>query len=470
MALCAGMALHASAQTSENFNSRPGIPLQDIRSHLQTHCWNFASFDTDPSAPTSAIEGDGAMISSVSPDPRLPIGIYTPLLDIPGDMSVQFSYSFISVRQSPIRFLRLYLVDGANQIEQLIDSLPLKEIEASTRYTYSRRFRNAPSGTFKLFLNYGGPGIDTRIAIDQLVVSANPYYPGGCNTAPVAVNDTINGQPNRKAGGNILGNDYDRNGDSFSAYIEKQPANGTVSLNSDNSFSFIPAPGFSGTSASFTYRVCEDVAGGLCSDPATVTIHFPAAAPLPMSLKEFSGEYKNNGRIELNWNTAFESNSLKFEVERSTDGQRWIKAGELTAAGNSSVQKAYRFTDEVGKNVANKKDLFYRLKQVANDQHSTLSRILIVRVYNNPSVKMVSITPNPAKNDIAVNLQLNQPSMASMKILNNSGSQVFSKIIKGNSGMNSVLLEGTSQLPAGLYVLEVIINSKDRMIVKLIKE
>lgn len=470
LACCAGMALHGNAQTSENFNSRPGIPLSQVRTQLQSHCWNFVSFDTAPSGQHSPIEGDGSMVSGTAPDKRLKMGIYTPLLDIPGDLSIRFNYFFDTIRNSSNRFFRLYLTDGSNEIEQLLDSISLKEVSTAVPYTYSKRFRNAPSGTYKLFINYGGEGIDTRVAVDQLLVSVNAYYPGGCNTVPVAVNDNINGQANRQASGNILSNDYDPNQDSFSAYIETQPANGTVKLNGDNSFSFSPAPGFSGSTTSFTYRICEDQAGGLCSAPATVTIHFPSTTFMPLALREFSGEYRNNGRIELNWLTGFESNIQRFEVERSTDGERWTKAGELTAAGNSSIQKAYSFIDVVGKNVANKKDLFYRLRQVNNDNRSALSRILIVRVYNNQSVKMVSITPNPAKNDIAVNLQLNQTSMASMKILNNNGSQVYSKIIKGNSGMNNVLLEGTGQLPAGLYVLEVIINSKDRMIVKLIKE
>ena len=39
-----------------------------------------------------------------------------------------------------------------------------------------------------------------------------------------------------------------------------------------------------------------------------------------------------------------------------------------------------------------------------------------------------------------------------------------------NAGINTVMMDGTSQLKPGLYILEVIVNSKERMMVKLVKE
>ena len=83
---------------------------------------------------------------------------------------------------------------------------------------------------------------------------------------------------------------------------------------------------------------------------------------------------------------------------------------------------------------------------------------------------MVSVTPNPAKNDISVNVQLNETSVIVMKLLSNSGAEIMKKTVKANSGSNSYLMEGSNRIQKGMYLLEVIINSKERMIVKLIKE
>ena len=149
---------------------------------------------------------------------------------------------------------------------------------------------------------------------------------------------------------------------------------------------------------------------------------------------------------------------------------KWEVVGTIKTGGNSTVKKAYDFIDKVGRNTVAKKDIYYRLKQVDLDARVALSKILIVRVYNTRSLKMVSVSPNPAKNDIAVNVQLNEDSYIVMKVLNASGAEVMRKSAKAGVGSNSYLMDGSANLKPGMYVLEVTINSKERMIVKLIKE
>ena len=129
----------------------------------------------------------------------------------------------------------------------------------------------------------------------------------------------------------------------------------------------------------------------------------------------------------MNWVTNFEQNSDRFEIERSFDGVSWQKVGVMKAQGVSTVRRSYSFTDEAGRNVAIKKDLYYRLRQVDLDNKAAYSRILIVRVYNTHSIKMISVTPNPAKNDIAVNVQLNEGSFIVMKVISSNGVEVMKK-------------------------------------------
>lgn len=458
------------AQTTENFNSRTGIPLNNVKSYLQSHCWVLSEFDINEHF-TPGIEGDGAIVSGQSSNPHLNMGIYTPVLDVPGNITVSFSYKFSNGNgNGHIRWLKIYLTDPYNYIEGLLDSIPLNNIDGNTVYNYSKRFNRVGSGPYKVYIRYGGTGLATRIGIDKLVISANKLYASGCNDAPVAVDDNIAGNVNRTASGSMCGNDSDPNHDPFTPYLVTPSPDGTVTINPDHSFSFTPNEGFSGNSASFTYRICDEGYESLCSNEATVNITFPSGSMLPVSLIDFTGSYKSGGNVELSWITTFESNSDRFDIERSLDGLHWIKAGEVKAGGNSQIKREYVYTDAVGRNTANKKDLYYRLKQIDINGRVAVSRILIVRVYNTRSLRMVSVTPNPAKNDIAVNVQLEEPSFVMMRIINTNGREILRKSMKASAGMHSYLMDGSSQLQAGPYLLEVIINSRERMVVKLIKE
>ena len=82
----------------------------------------------------------------------------------------------------------------------------------------------------------------------------------------------------------------------------------------------------------------------------------------------------------------------------------------------------------------------------------------------------MSVTPNPAKNDISVTAQLNESSYVAMKILNADGAIVMNKTSKADIGATNFILDGSSRLLPGAYTLDVSVNSKERMLVKLIKE
>ena len=89
---------------------------------------------------------------------------------------------------------------------------------------------------------------------------------------PVANNDaytTIKGQELDVAAANgVLVNDTNADGNALSAQLVNGPANGTVTLNPDGSFSYTPAAGFWGLD-SFTYTAMNGMA---VSNTATVTI------------------------------------------------------------------------------------------------------------------------------------------------------------------------------------------------------
>jgi hypothetical protein len=54
----------------------------------------------------------------------------------------------------------------------------------------------------------------------------------------------------------------------------------------------------------------------------------------------------NDGNVLLQWETASEINSNRFYIERSSDGNQFQTIGSLPAAGYSSSETQYAFTDK----------------------------------------------------------------------------------------------------------------------------
>jgi len=459
---CLLLAQMVQAQVNEDFNSRNGIAVTQLKGYLQNHCWMIPDFEIS----RSGADENGSLISGSAAAANQQAGIFTPVLDVPEQMNVSFTWQFNHpLEEGARRWLKVYLTDANNAVVTKLDSIECLTGSDLSSHTYNKSFTGIHPGIYRVYLNYQGTGGSSRIAIDQLVVSAPFHYATGCNTAPEAMNDNISGLPNHTAAGQVTAKDADH--DTFRAYLINNSPDGTVSLKNDGTFTFTPNPGFTGNSTSFTYKVCDNGFGRLCSQDATVKLHFPSEAT---SLNDFAGSYNEGGHVLLKWATNYELNSNRFEIERTLDGKHWQTVGAIKAQGTSSVKNAYEYTDHAGKNTALKNDLYYRLKQIDDAGKVAVSRILVVRVYNTPAVKMMTVTPSPTKNDIAVTAQLNENGYVAMKILNADGAIVMNKSSKADAGTNNFIMEGSSHLQPGAYMLDVSVNSKERMLVKLIKE
>jgi VCBS repeat-containing protein len=93
----------------------------------------------------------------------------------------------------------------------------------------------------------------------------------GVNDPPIALDDAYGAVQNTELtilAPGVLGNDSDGDGDSLTAILAVGPANGTLTLNGDGSFTYVPAFGFAGVD-SFTYTAND---GTVDSNVATVTI------------------------------------------------------------------------------------------------------------------------------------------------------------------------------------------------------
>lgn len=456
------------AATAENFNSREGTPVKKVKASLQNACWTFHHFDINHNGWNPGMEGDGAMVSDGAVSPQGNSGIYTPLLSVDSDLSISFDYTFDNNFSGDTRrWMRIGLVNPATQEMQLLETVEFDGVNALRKKNYNTLFSNLAPGSYRLALIYGGTGGAARIAVDGLSASAPLLYEGGCNTVPAAHTKEITGMSNRTASAMLL--DKNESSRRLVAFLIEGSPDGKISLHEDGNLSFTPAPGFSGNSTSFVYKVCDDPSTGLCSENMTARIHFPDL-PAPAGLLSFSGAYRQNGNVDLLWAVGSSYNKGYFEVERMIDGRQWEKAGTIQTATGTTGKKNYVYTDKLNRQAALKKDIYYRLKQVNEDGSTSMSRLLIVRVYNTKTLSTISVTPNPGNNDIGVNVQLHENSYVSMRVLDDDGKSVLHSSLEAHPGTNQFSVDGSSALAAGPYLLEVIVNSKERMLVKLLKE
>jgi len=105
---------------------------------------------------------------------------------------------------------------------------------------------------------------------------------------------------------------------------------------------------------------------------------------LPLHLISFTGEVVGNNDI-LHWTTANEINTSSFIVEQSTDGTVFTTAGQVEAALNSSVNRAYIFKQNSALNAGG----FYRLKMVDIENAFTYSPIIRLKHENITGLKII---------------------------------------------------------------------------------
>jgi hypothetical protein len=173
--------------------------------------------------------------------------------------------------------------------------------------------------------------------------------------------------------------------------------------------------------------------------------------PLPVELLTFSATAENKA-VKLNWSTASEKNADRFEVERSANGNEFVKVTTVKAAGNSTNELNYNAIDT--NPIAGIS--YYRLKQIDLNGASQYSKILTVK--QEVSGREVSLYPNPASNLIA--LKLPNTDQAEIQVVNLLGQVVLKQTIR-NTDETTLNLE---TLPVGTYQL--IVNGQTFQTIK----
>lgn len=173
-------------------------------------------------------------------------------------------------------------------------------------------------------------------------------------------------------------------------------------------------------------------------------------APLSVQILSFAANCQN-GLTVLNWRTATERDSNHFEVQRSTDGVTWDSIGQVTAAGNSTQELSYEFSDPQASDGG---QFYYRFIEYDNDgNQSTHSQIVasncIVEWVNN-----ISVFPNPTQGALTIQLQSKQYRDVLLQVFDMNGRSVYEEDINTVFGIIQHYKD-FSNLADGVYALRV---------------
>ena len=203
--------------------------------------------------------------------------------------------------------------------------------------------------------------------------------------------------------------------------------------------------GAGGNPFGFTYSMTDEA--GVKSQATTYDIS--TNGPLPVTLISFDVKSAEQ-TAQLYWATSEETNSDRFEIQRSMDGKTWSAIGEVDAVGESKVNREYSYTDKMpgrGENL-------YRLKMIDLDGTFAYSRI------NNANFEFgfeTAIYPNPVSEQLHLKVS-DWSQVKSIEIFDLKGNKVYFSGTKVSDTIN------VQNLNPGVYLVQ--ITLKDAAIEK----
>lgn len=175
-------------------------------------------------------------------------------------------------------------------------------------------------------------------------------------------------------------------------------------------------------------------AGYTLSFGGTATI---SCTPLPLELLSFYAGYNYSEKaVELQWETASETNMEKFTVEYSTDGGAFEPIGVIPA-NNGNHNNLYQFThsDPMMEEIN-----YYRIAQTDREGRTVYSDIRAVMI-NDPQGE-ISVFPSPATEQTQIEFHTAYDEIPSeMNIYDYSGKHILTYNFTAKRGKNVIPLE-----------------------------
>ena len=220
------------------------------------------------------------------------------------------------------------------------------------------------------------------------------------------------------------------------------------------------------------YRVvvastASNLASSSCtfSNGSTITLTVdPCGALLDVDILSFKGKNENN-TATLYLTTSKEEEPVKYEIQKSKDGSRFVTIGEITGFKDPSAEtNHYTYVDpELLDNTLS----WYRIKAIKT-QNNKFKYSKVIQMIGDKAGLQIESLINPFSSHVKFDLISGDDGLAQIEILD----QYQHKLKVGSynllKGKNRIDIANTNKLPAGFYILRVVSGNNiiNRKIIK----
>jgi hypothetical protein len=170
---------------------------------------------------------------------------------------------------------------------------------------------------------------------------------------------------------------------------------------------------------------------------------------VPVELVSFKAEVVQNS-IQLNWQTATETNNMGFDIERSMDGTNYEVIGFIKGKGTCTENTDYSYIDQ---SLPSFGTVYYRLKQFDFDGTTEYSHVIEVEYAALPTEFELSQNyPNPFNPSTTIRFALPQQVRVSLIVYDALGSEVETIINREVEAGYHKLEWNASKYSSGMYI------------------
>jgi serine protease AprX len=168
--------------------------------------------------------------------------------------------------------------------------------------------------------------------------------------------------------------------------------------------------------------------------------------PVPVELTLLSGTYVD-GSVQLEWQTATETNNYGFEIQKRYDNTSFEKIGFVPGNGSTTNSMHYSFSDDdllTGR-------IFYRLKQIDFNGDYEFSDVVLVEVPGLTDYQLFQNYPNPFNPSTLIKYSVPVQSKIKIALYDIIGNEI-STLFEGiqDAGVHEINLVADN-LPSGVY-------------------
>ncbi len=149
--------------------------------------------------------------------------------------------------------------------------------------------------------------------------------------------------------------------------------------------------------------------------------------------------------MDLNWETATETENDHFNVLRSKDGLQWKTIAMVPGKGNSGINTYYQFTDVNPFSGSS----FYKLQNTDIDGHVYFSAVQMIQFSDNADPFLIYPNPTPG----ALNIKSNSTESFSLQIFNSTG-----QLVRVSAENLSSKIMDLSDLTTGVYFVHILVS------------